>query len=257
MAFFNIEYYSNALIRTTSFKVLIPNDPRDGAPFADTEDMKTLFILHGYTGNAFNWVPDEVTAKHKFAIVMPTGENSFYLDAEASGQKYQTMVGVELVDYMRRTFHLCRKPEDTFIAGFSMGGYGALHLGLAYPDTFGKIGALSSALLPHGIAHMKPGTGNGTANYEYYHTWFGDLETVEERDTNCEVQIKNLKAAGKKIPEMYICCGTEDFLIRPNRQLHDFLLAEDVPHEYHEGPGIHDMKFWHEYIAKIADWMFE
>ena len=261
MARLQIEYFSDALHRTTSFEMLIPNDIRTDIPWekneAHSRPMSTLFLLHGYTGKAGNWVPEGLPEKYNFAIVMPTAENSFYLNGEATGTAYQAMVGEELVDYVRKTFHLADGPENTCIAGLSMGGFGALHTGLAYPDRFGKIGALSSALIIHEVARMKPGEGNEVANYAYYRAVFGDPSTVEERDVNPEVLARNLKAAGKKIPEIYMCCGTEDFLIENNRDLHRFFESEGIPHRYEEGKGIHDMVFWHEYIAKIVVWMFD
>ena len=260
MAKLQIDFFSNALHRTTTFEMVIPNDRRAGLPWEEKKEcsrpMSTLFLLHGYTGKAGNWVPEGLPEKYNFAIVMPTAENSFYLNGEATGSDYQTMVGEELVDYVRKTFHLADGPENTCIAGLSMGGFGALHTGLAYPDRFGKIGALSSALIVHEIAHMQPGGCNPVANYAYYRSCFGDLETVEERDVNPEVLAHRLKAAGAKIPEIYMCCGTEDFLIENNRQMHRFLESEGIPHEYHESKGIHDMIFWREYIAKIVEWMF-
>ena len=135
MARLQIEYYSNALRRTTTFEMLIPNDFREGTPpekdAPHSRPMSTLFLLHGYTGKAGNWVPEGLPEKYNFAIVMPTAENSFYLDGEATGTCYQTMVGEELVDYVRKTFRLANGPEDTCIAGLSMGGFGALHPGLA------------------------------------------------------------------------------------------------------------------------------
>ena len=198
--------------------------------------MRTLFLLHGYTGKAGNWVPEDVAVRYNLAIVMPTAENSFYLNGAATGRAYQTMVGEELVGYVRKTFGLAKKREETFIAGLSMGGFGALHTGLAYPETFGKIAALSSALIVHEIARMKPGEDNGVANYEYYRECFGDLATAEERD-------------------LVMACGTEDFLIENNRQLHAFLKQEEIPHVYLEGPGIHDMAFWSAYIVKAIEWM--
>ncbi len=260
MARLHIEYYSHALRRETSFEMMIPNDPRPEIPWeqnsGSSRPLSTLFLLHGYTGKAGNWVPDGLPEKYHFAIVMPTAENSFYLNGEATGTAYQTMVGEELVDYVRKTFRLACGPEDTCIAGLSMGGFGALHTGLAYPDRFGKIGALSSALIHHEVAQMQPGGGNEIANYAYYRACFGDPATVLERDVNPEVLARRLKAAGAKIPDIYMCCGTEDFLIENNRQMHRFLEAEGIPHEYHESKGIHDMVFWHEYIAKIVAWMF-
>lgn len=256
MAYFQIEFFSNSLIRPVTFKMFLPNDPRID-PFAPVENkelppMKTLFVLHGYTGAAENWNLEALAQQYNFAIVSPNGENSFYLDRPASGHKFQTFLGVELVDYLRRTFRLAMKPEETYITGLSMGGFGALHTALAYPETFGKVGAMSSALIVHDIARREPGIGN----YEYYLECFGDLDTVEERDTNPEVLVKELKKAGKKLPEIFMCCGTEDFLLEPNRVFHRFLEGEQVPHLYFESKGNHDQVFWDEYKVKIVNWMF-
>ena len=255
MAYFRIEYFSNALRRVTSFEMLIPNDIPANMQAPETP-MRTLFLLHGYTGKAGNWVPEELARKYNFAIVMPTAENSFYLNGLSTGHAFQTMLGEELVDYVRRTFRLALRREDTCIAGMSMGGFGALHTALAYPETFGKAAGLSSALIVHGIAHMKPGEDNGMANYAYYRECFGDLETVESRDANPEVQARQLKAKGGTIPGIFLCCGTEDFLLESNRHMHRFLQEESIPHEYLEGPGQHDMAFWNEYIVKAVEWMF-
>ncbi len=255
MAYFRIEYYSQALHRMTAFEMLMPNDYREGVQQPETP-MKTLFLLHGYTGKAGNWVPEEMAAKYQFAIVMPNGENAFYLNGLATGHAYQTMLGEELVDYVRRTFGLAKRADQTCIAGMSMGGFGALHTGLAYPDTFGKIGALSSALIVHGISKMQPGEDNGVANYEYYRECFGDLSKVIESDSNPETLVKKLKNAGHTIPGIYMCCGTEDFLLENNRQFHTFLEREGVEHVYQESRGVHDMVFWSEYIVKVVDWMF-
>ena len=256
MAYFRIEYYSKALRRETSFEVMIPCDPREGMP-APEGPMRTLFLLHGYTGKAGNYVPFDLPYKYNFAIVMPSAENSFYLNGLSTGHAFQTLVGEELVEFVRKTFGLAGDPANTGIAGLSMGGFGALHTGLAYPRTFGKIGAMSSAFIHHEVAQMKPGQGNEVANYDYYRECFGEPALLEESDNNPETLIRKLKAAGEKIPEIYMACGTEDFLIENNRAMHRFLETEGVPHEYHEGPGIHDMVFWTEYIQKIVRWMFE
>ena len=261
MARLHIEYFSNALRRPTEFSMVIPNDHMSGLPWekskaAQAAPMKTLFLLHGYSGKAGNWVPEGLPEKYNFAIVMPSSENSFYLDGQCTGHAFQTMLGIELVDYVRRTFHLANGPEDTCIAGLSMGGFGALHTGLAYPDRFGKICALSSALIVHEISKMQPGQSNGVANYAYYAECFGDLPTALERDVNPEVLAHKLKAAGAKIPEIFMACGTEDFLLENNRTFHRFLEQEGIEHQYHESAGNHNMAFWTEYITKGVEWMF-
>ena len=121
MAYYRIEYDSNALCRTTSFEMIIPNDPRgDASRESPARPMRTLFLLHGYSGKAGNWVPEELPQRYNFAIVMPTAENSFYLNGAATGRAYQTMLGEELVDYVRKTFRLAMSAEETCIAGLSM-----------------------------------------------------------------------------------------------------------------------------------------
>ena len=256
MAYLRIEYYSRALHRTTAFEMLIPNDYRDGVS-EPKKPMGTLFLLHGYTGKAGNWVRDDLPEKYNFAIVMPSAENSFYLDGLSTGHAFQTMLGEELVDYVRKTFGLAKTAENTFIAGLSMGGFGAIHTGLAYPDRFGKIGALSSALIMHEVAAMKPGEGNSIANYDYYRECFGEPEQLLSSEKNPETLVKKLKAEGKTIPGIYMCIGTEDFLLEPNRAFDRFLTAEKVPHIYRESAGTHDMTFWSEHIVHVVDWMFD
>ncbi len=260
MAYFNIEFFSNALVRPVSFKMYIPNDPETDNPHDENpynkRKMKTLFLLHGYTGTAGFWGHEQLAAKYNFAMVMPSGENAFYLDGAATGHKYCTFVGEELVQYIRCTFGLALSADETYICGMSMGGFGAIHTALTYPDSFGKIGAMSSALIIHGIANMKPGDNNGIANYDYYRQCFGDLENVEKSDANPEVLVKKLIGSEKKLPQIYMCCGTEDFLLENNRKFHRFLAEQNVSHIYNESSGGHDYIFWNEYTPKIMEWMF-
>ena len=137
-----------------------------------------------------------------------------------------------------------------------MGGFGALHTALTYPRRFGKAGAMSSALIVHEVAGMTEGTGNGVANYEYYRECFGEPSKLLGSDNDPEALIDRLLADGEKLPEIYMCCGTEDFLLDNNRQFHRFLESRGVAHVYKESAGGHDMLFWSEYTEKIADWMF-
>ena len=260
MARFDIEIFSVSLNRTVNFKMYIPNDPnimrREDDPYIK-RGMKVLFLLHGYTGSAYYWGYEHLAQKYNFAMVMPSGENSFYLDGAATGHKYCTYIGKELVEYIRSTFGIGMTADDTYICGLSMGGFGALHTALAYPDTFGKAGAMSSALIMHEVAGMTEGYDNGMANYEYYRECFGEPSKVLESDANPEELVRRIKASGGKLPEIYMCCGTEDFLIEPNRSFHRFLEGQGVNHIYNESKGVHDGVFWDEYTPKIMDWMFK
>jgi S-formylglutathione hydrolase FrmB len=262
MSNLKIDFYSNSLVRPVSFEMYIPNDPRltfPGAPNPNHgQKCKTVFVLHGYTGWGKGWdFLYEQAEKYNFALVFPSGENSFYLDSEASDRKYAIFTGSELIEYIRKTFNLCMCKEDTFISGLSMGGFGAIHTALAFPDNFGKIAALSSALIIHGISGMKETDKNEIANYYYYRNCFGDLDNVVQSDSNPEVLVKKLKQQGKALPKIYMACGTEDFLLEPNRRFNEFLKSQNVPVTYIESPGGHDMPFWNEYFAKGFQWLAE
>ena len=96
-------------------------------PKYSENSTKTLFLLHGYTGDAENWVPEYLSDKYNFAVVIPSGENSFWLDGRSTGHQFCKFVGEELVDYVRRVFRLAKDGSETYIMGLSMGGFGALH----------------------------------------------------------------------------------------------------------------------------------
>ena len=175
MALLTLQYYSTFLCRPTRVQLLLPNDVQEMA-VQDNENynrpMKTLVLLHGYSGSCDDWLTgsrvQEISGMYNLAIAMPSGENSFYLDQKGTGRAYATFVGKELIAYLQKTFGIAMKAEDTFIGGLSMGGFGALHTGLLYPENYSKIAALSSALIVHEVMEMKEGIGNAVADYDYY-----------------------------------------------------------------------------------------
>ena len=153
MADLSIRFFSNCLRRTVEFRMFLPNDKRNDIPWEEEKhrkgDMKILLLLHGYTGDGDVWVNPMQCAEYNVAVIAPNGENSFWLDGISSGHKYASLLGEELIGYVRKTFGLAKTPEETCIMGLSMGGFGALHTALMYPDTFGKCAALSSSQSQH------------------------------------------------------------------------------------------------------------
>lgn len=264
MALLQVNFFSNALRRVSTLQVLLPNDVPDYVTSGNKHyerQTKTLYLLHGYSGNTVDWIlgsqAQEMSIKYNLAIVMPSGENSFYLDGKGTGRAYGTFTGSEIVNYMRKTFGLSDKKEDTFIGGLSMGGFGAIHTGVAYPENFGKMFGLSSALIIHNIKGKKEDFQNDVADYDYYTITFGDLDKLEESDNNPEYLIKKRKANGETIQPIFMACGTEDFLLNENRAFYEFLKAEQVEVTYKESSGVHDWKFWSEYLEIAIKWLVE
>ncbi|MDK2808798.1 MAG: putative tributyrin esterase [Clostridiales bacterium] len=262
MALLQINYFSEALMKITTFHIYLPNDLQPMMMEGNAHykrKTKTLFLLHGFSGNTTDWMTNsmaqQLSLQYNLAIVMPSGENSFYLDGKGTGRAYARFLGEELVSYVSKTFGLSNQKEDLFIGGLSMGGFGAIRTALFYHETFSKAVALSSALIIHNIMGMKPGERDDIADYDYYVSTFGDLTKLSESVNNPEYLIKRNKEENRDIPALYMACGTEDFLIEENRSFHDFLQKEGVPVCYQESPGIHDWNFWNTYLEPAIQWL--
>lgn len=263
MAFLNGTFYSKALSRPVHYTAVLCNDNAfgtEGNPHYD-RPTKAVYLLHGYSGCDTDWFTNaplgDLANKYNVNFFMPACENSFYLDRTETGAKYATFAGEEFVEYTRKTFGLSDKREDTFIGGLSMGGFGALHTAFAYPETFSKILALSSAIITYGLNMFKPGTDNGMANYEYYHTVFGDFDKIDTSVNNPEYLVKKLIEDKKELPDIYMACGTEDFLLEPNKRFKAFLDENKVPVTFFTGPGIHDFVFWRAQLEAGLEWAFK
>ena len=152
MALIQVSMMAQTLGRTVPVTVILPTDKMvfPGQPVREDKPYKTLYLLHGVLGSCMDWVAgtriQRFAEDNDLAVVMPSGDNMFYLDHPESGNYYAEFVGRELVEQTRRMFPLSRKREDTFIGGLSMGGYGALRNGLKYHDTFGKIAVFAGAV---------------------------------------------------------------------------------------------------------------
>lgn len=187
---------------------------------------------------------------------MPSGENHFYVDNPKAGQLYSKLIGEELVWFTRRMFPLSHKREDTYIAGLSMGGYGALVNGLKYSETFGAIGTFSAALMLDRIAASEPVAAATVQSRGYYEMVFGDLGQLPGSDKDYQALALELLKSGKQPPKLYMAVGTEDTLYGDNVQYVEFLKENKIPVTFEAGPGHHDWDFRNSYILRFLNWLF-
>lgn len=260
MAIIEVNFISKCLMRTVTFNAIIPVDKfGPQAENAEQKPLKTLYLLHGIFGNYTDWVNgtriQAWAEANDLAVIMPSGENRFYLDDEKSGELYGEFIGKELVEFTRKLFPLSDKREDTFIAGLSMGGYGAIRNGLKYAENFGCVIGLSAALVHDTWKDADNSAPIFTFRRNYYETIFGEYDKVKGSDKDPKALLLKLKEEGRPVPKMYLCCGTEDGLVTANRDFRDFLNENGVDLTYVEGPGKHDWVFWDTYIKKVLDWL--
>ncbi|MBQ7613881.1 MAG: acetylesterase [Butyrivibrio sp.] len=262
MALLQVNYLSKALFRTVPLNVILPADKIDDRSFSYAmkpgDKFKTLYLLHGLLGNYTDWVSgtriQRWAEEKNLAVVMPSGDNAFYLNSSAAGNDYSTFIGKELVEVTRNMFPLSERREDTFIAGLSMGGYGAIRNGLVYSETFSHVIGLSSAV--H-ILEKDPdffdaeeglfaGVERGV---------FGDIRKAAATDANPKLAFEGLLEKNRKLPRLYMSCGTEDELYKANTDLRDYFISKGADVTWDEEKGGHDWDFWDSQIKKVIDWL--
>ncbi|CAH8720172.1 esterase family protein [Paenibacillus thiaminolyticus] len=253
MALLTCNYFSEVLGLSTAMTVILPETTAGQYGMDNlksTEIHKTLFLLHGLSDDHTIWVRrtsiERYAALKGIAVVMPQVHRSFYTDM-THGLRYWTFLTEELPAKARSFFPLSAKREDNYVAGLSMGGYGAMKWALSYPERFAAAASLSGSLdvadpaLRERIredARLIYGEGdiNGTPN---------DLFCLLEQAD---------RHPGPK-PKLFQCCGTEDFLYQDNLRFREAVRHTGFEHTYAEGPGDHTWEYWDARIQDVLDWL--
>ncbi|MDD4781056.1 MAG: alpha/beta hydrolase family protein [Tissierellia bacterium] len=263
MAYFKGDVYSYELGKMTPLEVYLPYD--DKKRFLVNKPATTLVLLHGLGGNYSYWgrftSVERYAQNYNLALVMPDAEMSMYADMKY-GQNYEKYIAFELKEIINNLFKMETDREHYYIAGLSMGGYGALKIALKYPDIFGKCGSFSGALMigtKKNLYELSNWIDPGVSN-EYCEEYeikkalqkgcmaaYGESFTFKE-DEDLFCLAKKAKHSKKNLPKILMTCGTEDFVYDINKKYVDYLKELDIDREFHEWPGIHDWKFWDESI---------
>ena len=262
MAHIQVTYMSQALWRSVPVQVILPADKatREGQ-FLPERKFKTLYLLHGLHGSSMDWITRTRIIRwaeaQDLAVVMPSGDNSFYVDNVDAQNKYCEFIGKELVEITRRMFPLSDKREDTFIGGLSMGGFGAILAGLKYPETFGYIVGLSSALHIFESAENVPAK---TSAYGKAIFGPGTMEEIAASDKNPRVLLERLAKQAKvdptvKLPKIYMAIGESDFLLESNHMYKKLFEENGYDLTYVEAPGDHNWDFWDAFIYEAMQWL--
>lgn len=257
MALLQVNLFSQALMRTVPVQVVLPADKAPWAPPAPARAWPTLYLLHGVLGGSTNWVTfariQRWAEAAGVAVVMPSGDNHFYIDRPETQELYGQFVGQELVELTRRMFRLSSRRQDTFIGGLSMGGYGALRNGLKYPETFGCIAALSSANVPAMVSTCTDDAPDFFRRKSFIEALFGPLDKIAGSDNDPLYLADRLPDDAR--PRLYLACGLEDGLLPINQALARELQARGLDVTYREAPGAHEWDFWDSQIRQVLDWL--
>lgn len=258
--------------RTLKYNVILPKNYD-----VSTDRYPVLYLLHGYSGNFLNWARNNAP---KFAkdleliVVMPDGGNSWYANwAESEdGQKndWEDYIVKDLIGHVDSTYRTIASRAGRAINGLSMGGYGALMLGLKHPEMFCSIGSHSGALgfarsagerlrssddaakkkAPRKLADQ-PDLAIGVEDFDSQveRSPKGKLfATAENADAYDPFKLV-LAIPKEKMPHIYIDCGTEDGLLKSSQDFAKILMDNKIPFTYAESAGGHNGRYWSREIG--------
>lgn len=247
-----VNFFSDVLALRCTLNVILPQrkpaDPQDKyqPPF------RVLYLLHGHSDDHTAWQRWTSIERYveglNLAVVMPAIHNSFYTDM-AHGGKYFTFVSEELPAVVHDLFPLSTERADTFVAGLSMGGYGAFKLALTCPDRYAAAASLSGAVdiltvvkadEPEWATRMRDIFGDPAKVPGSQHDLFALAEKV---------------APSKVKPRLFQYCGSEDFLYADNIRFRDFVRPLGFDYTYEETSGDHDWVYWDTMIQKVLAWL--
>jgi enterochelin esterase-like enzyme len=227
------QIHSEAIGQTKSYNLYLPPN------WCKLDDLPLLVMLHGLYGDNTDWVDkgylDDAATMLISAgeiapliILMPDGDDSFYVNGSEGG--YETYIISELIGAVDQNFATAATRDTRFIGGLSMGGYGALYLGLRHPDMFSAIGAHSPALLGP--------SGDPTSQYLYGQR--GEL--FAERDIISLIE----RDGWPDNMRLFVDIGNTDGLIGGVLRLADALYRDGHLTDFqgHVWPGIHDWSYW-------------
>jgi len=214
---------------------------------------KTIYILHGYSGNPDRTYKEDIpnlaekSQKYNTIYILPDGNfNSWYVDSPVDKtSQYQTFIGKELVEFVDANYPTIQNRNSRGILGWSMGGYGAMNIGIAYHNTFSIVGSSCGALDLNRF-------GESYHNYQVDKV-LGSFKSLSKDYFTFE-KINQMTSSN----QFYILdCGTEDTqMIEMNRDFHKLLTAQKAEHLYIESLGVHDPKYWSKSLSNQLD-LFE
>ncbi|HCS72636.1 MAG TPA: esterase [Clostridiales bacterium] len=253
MAFIQCDFSSEVLGLDCSMNVILPQQTTGQIGMESRvlgKKHPTLYLLHGLSDDHTTWMRrtsiERYVAPLGLAVVMPAVHRSFYTDM-AIGYRYWTFISEEVPAVARSFFPLSDKREDNFVAGLSMGGYGAFKMALSCPDKFAAGASLSGALDVAQLSSMNESLESRNI--------VGDWRNIP--GSNNDLFHLAEKAAGSDgpKPKLFQCVGTEDYLYEDNIRFRDFVQELDFDFIYEEGPGTHTWDYWDKMIQRVLEWL--
>lgn len=259
MALASLNFYSRALNMDTCVEVLLPEQRLQWPAAHPEKKYPVLYLLHGHCQDHTAWLKSSriewYLRNQDVIVVFPNGDRAFYVDGKYT-HRYDTYLTEELPIILKNWLPISDKPEDTYIGGMSMGGYGALHAGITHPEAYHGVIAMAPALRPFDIESsdsMRKKGGPPVDDQDSENNSnaiFGSREAFEGSSYDLFQGLRALNDYAGHRPKFYQCCGADDFLRTQNEAF--AALAKSLPNidlTFEVSPGMHTWDFWDREIV--------
>lgn len=238
-------FHSTSLQREMPYRVALPAGYPHGAA-----RYPVLYLLHGLDGHYTDWTERTSLASHlagiNLIVVMPEGANSWYVNwLEGTRERWEDYLAGDLVAEIDARFATMPDRAARFIAGLSMGGYGAIRMGLKHPERYAAAASLSGAF---NITRLDTFGWTEGLRAEFAQA-FGPQGSERRAADDVFALAKRASPAG--LPFFYIDCGAGDTFLPANRELAAILQERKLPYEYRETPGAHNWAYWDRQIVPL------
>lgn len=237
MAFATIDYFSKSLQKASSFNIVFPDDANVARPWA------VFYLLHGLSDDHTIWMRRTSIERYvtglPLVVVMPNGGRGWYTNA-VEGEKYEDDLIKDVMGLVERSFAVKAERSGRAIGGLSMGGFGAVKLGLKHHELFGSVNSHSGAL---GMVHEFERAQRLSPEFARI---FGPMPSGGPEDPFAILQ----RIDHGRVPPMRIDCGVDDRLLGQNRDFHKHLESMHIEHEYEEFPGRHTWDYWDKHVQE-------
>lgn len=251
MGVLHLDFMSDKLGYQTNIYVILPGCMEEGkAP------KGILYLLHGGAGNGLDWIRnvpvERYVAPYDLAVVMPDTDGSCFYTDMVHGYPYFSYVSEEIPNALDAMFPLFKEVEKKYVAGLSMGGYGAFKLAFNKPDYFTAAANLSG--ISFVVDLMSDNEHNLPGKKKVVENCWGSIEALKGSDSDSKFWIDNAVENNISLPKLFAGIGTEDFSYSFSTDYLKYAKEKGIDIHYEEMPGGHEWAVWDEMLKRFLSW---